>query len=780
MPDDATASDRLYPQPWASRQLREADQNYRWGTRTAGTSPWSPEFSGSERSHSQYGDSEIENSEHEDPGSNREGVRSRPSVRRLGAGLVALPEFTSTDPATAMLSDPEVPEDKRFCWKCSQPVGRSGDAGPARSSGTCASCGAPFNFRPLLNPGDLVADQYEVQGCLAYGGLGWIYLARDRNVARRWVVLKGLQNPLDFEANVVALAERQFLSEMAHPAIVKIFNFVTHRAGDGASCGYIVMEYIGGRSLKTVLDLHAPARMPVAEAIAYVMEILPALDYLHSFGLAYNDLKPDNIMVSEDEVKLIDLGAVAARQSGGSLYGTQGYQAPEYTSTGPTIASDIYTVGRTLAALTLDLPTDRRGRKLPGLPSADREPVLRRYPSFDRLLRRATHPDPTQRFPSTFAMHRQLGGVLRAVLAADTDRGHPQVSSVFGAPRGDFGVTALLRQTDGIIDGRYRPPTLDAASVLAALPVPLIDSEDPSYELVSPLLHGDPNQALDTLRLHRDNMSAGDIPQPESFELEAALTEIRAQLDLRRVRGARADLDRLRAEYGDDWRLDWYTGIAELGEGRIERAYRLFDLVHGAVPGEVAPQLALAATAELLVQLGAESGDGERWARIAAAHYRAAWQVDRGLASAAFGLARRQVADGDVVGAVATLERMPEVSRHYNAARLTACLLLVSRPPQELTQADLNEAQARLQALPDDPRLLQLQAVVLGAALSWVRAGGRPEPEQSTVLGFPCTAAGLREGLETVLRTVARTSPRRLQRYALVDLANRVRPRSWW
>ncbi|WP_280266718.1 serine/threonine-protein kinase [Nocardia wallacei] len=795
MPDDATASDRLCPQPWASRQLREAD-GYRWGTRGAtGTSPWSPEFEssgwlgnqgaefeGSGRSGNEgaeFEGSERAGVEGGDPGSNREGGRSRPSVRRLGAGLVALPEFRSTDPGTAMLVDPEVPEDKRFCWKCSQPVGRSGATGPARTSGTCASCDAPFNFRPLLDPGDVVADQYEVQGCLAYGGLGWIYLARDRNVARRWVVLKGLQNPLDFEANVVALAERQFLSEMAHPAIVKIFNFVTHRAGDGASCGYIVMEYIGGRSLKTVLDMHAPRRMPVAEAIAYVMEILPALDYLHSFGLAYNDLKPDNIMVSEDEVKLIDLGAVAARQSGGSLYGTQGYQAPEYTTTGPTIASDIYTVGRTLAALTLDLPTDRRGRKLPGLPSPDREPVLRRYPSFERLLRRATHPDPAQRFSSTYAMHRQLGGVLRAVLAADTGRGHPQVSSVFGAPRGDFGVTALLRQTDGIIDGRYRPPTLDAASVLAALPVPLIDSEDPSYELVSPLLHGDPNQALDTLRLHRDNMAAGSIPMPESFELEAGLTEIRAQLDLRRVDGARADLDRLRAGYRGDWRLDWYTGIAELSEGRIEAAYRRFDLVHAAVPGEVAPQLALAATAELLLQ-SAESGDSGQWARTAAAHYRAAWQVDRGLASAAFGLARRQVAEGAVVEAVATLEQMPEVSRHYNAARLTACLLLVSRPAEELTQADLNEAQARLQALPDDPRVLQLQAVVLGAALSWVRAGGRAEPEHATILGFPYTPAGLREGLETALRTAARTSPRKLHRYALVDLANSVRPRSWW
>ncbi|WP_280276637.1 serine/threonine-protein kinase [Nocardia wallacei] len=751
-----------------ARPLPDQDPTHRWPTRRV--EPTAASFG--------YPDEDLEDAVGE-AGSGRAGVRSRPSVRRLGAGLVTLPESTSTDPDTAILADPEVPEDKRFCWKCWQPVGRSSGATRAKSTGTCAHCGSPFNFRPLLTPGDVVADQYEVRGCLAYGGLGWIHLARDRNVSGRWVVLKGLQNPLDFEANVVALAERQFLSEMAHPAIVKIFNFVTHRTVDNIACGYIVMEYIGGRSLKTMLDERAPERLPVAEAIVYVMEILPALDYLHFCGLAYNDLKPDNIMVTADEVKLIDLGAVAARESGGNLYGTEGFQAPEYIETGPTVASDIYTVGRTLAALTLRLPTDEEGRKLPGLPTPDQEPVLRRYPTFERLLRRATDPAPAQRFPSTFAMYRQLGGVLRAVLAEDHDRGYPQVSSVFGAARSDFGVTTLLRQTDGIIDGRHRPPELEPSSVLAALPVPLIDADDPSAELLSPLLHGDPGQALETLRLHRDSVNAGALPASPTAELEEGLAAVRAYLDLREADRARAELDRLAPVYAADWRIDWYRGIAELGVGRFERAYENFELVHGTVPGEVAPQLALAAAAELLLQDSA-TGDPDRWGRAAAEYYRAVWRVDRGLASAAFGLARRQVADGDRAAAVTTLQQVPEVSRHYNAARLTACLLQVSRPPEELTQAELSEAENRLAALRDDPRQLQMQAVVLGAALAWLRAGGRPEPADATILGLPYTKAGLREGLEAVLRTAARTSPRRLHRYALVDLANRIRPQSLW
>ncbi|MFD6160207.1 serine/threonine-protein kinase PknG [Nocardia sp. NPDC060256] len=771
MPEHFSGSDDLSPAAQSTTLTQDPAEaafraTYAWATRRASpteTTPWSPEQDDATAAEA-------------DPGSERS-VRSRPSVRRLSAGLVELPRVAQVDPATAILTNPEVPEDKRFCWKCQKPVGRSTGDGPVASAGKCPHCGSPFNFRPLLAPGDLVADQYEVQGCLAYGGMGWIFLARDRNVSDRWVVLKGLQNPLDFEAHVVALAERQFLSEMAHPGIVKIFNFVKHRSADGIPCGYIVMEYVGGQSLKEMLDLRAPEHIPVAEAIAYVMEVLPALDYLHSFGLAYNDLKPDNIMVTEDEVKLIDLGAVAARESGGSLYGTLGYQAPEFTTTGPTIASDIHTVGRTLAALTLDMPTEPRGPKLPGIPTADEEPVLRRYPAFERLLLRATDPDPDQRFPTAYAMYRQLAGVLRTVLAEDTNREYPQTSAVFGSLRGDFGIDTLIRQTEGVIEGVHQVPMLDPPSVVAALPVPLIDSEDPSAELLSPLLHGDPQQTLDTLRQSTADMTAGAIGTPETFDLEGTLTAVRAHLDLGAVEQARECLALLLPDHRADWRIDWYTGIAELSCADYAKAYAQFDRVHSMVPGEIAPLLALAATAELLLQTNADAQN--QWRRAATEYYRSVWRNTRGVASAAFGLARRLAVDGDVFTAVATLRQVPDSSRHHNAAQMTACLLLVTRPVTELTQTDLDAAAAHLHALPDDPRLMQLQAIVLTAALAWLSRGGQPE-SRATILGFRYTETGLRGGLESTLRAVARATSNRLHRYALIDLANDIRPRSLW
>ncbi|MDQ2723869.1 MAG: serine/threonine protein kinase, partial [Actinomycetota bacterium] len=96
---------------------------------------------------------------------------------RLGAGLVQVPRVAWTDPATAIMADPRVAESKRFCSHCGKPVGRAnaesgGGSTPGATEGRCPECGTAFSFAPKLRPGELVVGQYEVQGCLAHGGLG--------------------------------------------------------------------------------------------------------------------------------------------------------------------------------------------------------------------------------------------------------------------------------------------------------------------------------------------------------------------------------------------------------------------------------------------------------------------------------------------------------------------------------------------------------------------------------------------------------------------------------
>ncbi|MER7106195.1 serine/threonine-protein kinase [Streptomyces sp. NPDC000229] len=723
---------------------------------------------------------------------------------RLGAGLVSIPAVPRPDPRSVVMANPEVPERKRFCSRsdCGAPVGRARGDRPGRTEGFCTKCGHPYSFVPKLRAGDVVHGQYEVAGCLAHGGLGWIYLAVDRAVSDRWVVLKGLLDTGDQDAMAAAISERRFLAEIEHSNIVRIYNFVEHLdQRTGSLDGYIVMEYVGGKSLKDIAnERRGPDGrrdpLPVEQACAYGIEALEALGHLHSRNLLYCDFKVDNAIQTEDQLKLIDMGAVRRMDDDESaIYGTVGYQAPEVAEAGPSVASDLYTVARTLAVLTFDFQ-GYTNVFVDSLPDPDNIDVFRTYESFYRLLVRATDPDPARRFASAQEMAEQLTGVLREVVALQTGRPRPALSTLFG-PEVRVTDTELFADDDGDVSVlgarevpkglglRRRPATaavppprtgsavaapavtpllapLDARATALALPVPHVDTADPNAGFLAGLMAAAPAELI--AALHTAPASS----------LELRLRELRARLEMGEVGAAHRALETLEAQHPDDWRVVWYRGVASLATGDNANAALSFDAIYDAFPGEPAPKLALGVCAEVLGQLD-----------NAAEYYRLVWTTDPSHVSAAFGLARVRLAAGDRAGAVHTLESVPEASIHYTAARVAAVRArLRRRSAHEPLIGDLTAAANQVSALQrfglDAVRREQLSTEVLGKALDWVMSGSPGAGTARTpLLGSEPDERGLRLGLERSYRVLARLAQRGEERIDMVERANRFRPRTW-
>lgn len=677
--------------------------------------------------------------------------RSSSTRGRLGAGVVTIPRIPKGDPAAAILTDPKVPEGSRFCGNtdCGKPVGRGADGNPGRVEGFCTQCGTRYSFVPKLSRGDVVGGQYEVQGAIAHGGLGWIYLAVDRNVHNRWVVLKGLINSTDADAMAAAAAEVLTLSEVEHPNIVRIYNFVEHLdVGATAPVGYIVMEYVGGTSLKQIRKARN-APLPPDQAVAYLVEIAPAVAYLHAQGLAYCDFKPDNVMQTDEQLKLIDLGAVIAMDDEESaIFGTAGYQAPEIAQTGPTVASDVYTVGRTLAVLVMDVPQEH-GRFVDQLPGPAAVPVLAKYESLYRAILRATDVDPLRRFSSMEEMADQLTGVLHEIASTDTGIAQPRQSSYFSPQRDVYGA------------GRDVP--VKPARVIAALPVPVVDPTDSGAALLATTSGTPPAQLEYALDLAR-----GGTNQGKSTSVEIPLRLVRASLELGAPDKARARLAELESTAAGDWRLLWYSAQCALLEGEFDKAAADFDTVLATLPGELAPKLALAATAELR---GARE-DAQRY-------YEMVWRTDHGYVSAAFGLARQRELAGDRVGAVAALDQIPAASSHFTDAGAAAIeIMLEGRTAQNLDEQTLVDVDRRAGALAleSTAKRATIRLRVLGAALGWLEAGQRTTIPR--LLGADFTVPGLRAGMERCYRDLARESSGMWERIELVEKANAIRPRT--
>ena len=654
----------------------------------------------------------------------------RMRAARLGAGLTTVPPAPPVDPTKAIIENPNVPEDKRTCSKCGTSIGRGRDGKPGRPEGFCPQCGQQFSFTPKLKPGDLIAGQYEVAGAIAHGGLGWIYLAKDRNVSDRWVVLKGLLNSGDPDALAAAIAEQRFLAQVEHPLIVEIYNFVTH---EGA--GYIVMEYVGGRSLKQVLKQRmkdnngAYDPLPVDQSLAYILELLPAFQYLHDLGLVYCDFKPDNMIQVGDAMKLIDLGGVRRIDDQESaIYGTVGYQAPEVAEVGPSVASDIYTIGRTLVVLCMEF-RGYQGTYLHTLPPPESTPLFATYDSLYWLIAKCCAPDPADRFASADELRTQLLGVLREVVARKTSG------------------TALTSAASVLFEP---PATSRAVLEWSQLPSLHPDATDPQHSWLSGVPDDDPTQRLTLLEEAPENTA-----------------EVWLAKSLTALKGGHADLAKKHAAalLADDpweWRALWMDGLAAMKLEDWEGAKAAFNAVYQQIPGELAPKLALAVACE-------RGGLPD----VAEGLYATCAATDASyVASASFGMARIRALRRDASGAVAALDQVPKTSRGYPESRQLRAEVLLAGSGSDL--GVLDQAMQSIESVPMDGITRQQYTVrILQHALVVVQRG---QGKVNVKIGsYDASEAGIREGLERAFRALARDAPDLQARVELVNQANAVR-----
>ena len=260
---------------------------------------------------------------------------------------------------------------------------------------------------------------YSLLQRLGDGGMGEVWLARQREPVQRQVAIKILKAGMD-SARVLARfdAERQTLALMDHPTIAKVFDAGSTPEGRP----YIVMEYVRGESITTYCDRQSLA---VRSQLELFIQLCEGVQHAHQKGIIHRDLKPSNVLVTTIDdrpaVRIIDFGiakAMAQPLTGGTLFtelggfiGTPEYMSPEQadmSSLDVDTRSDVYSLGLILyELLTGTLPFDWRAVREAGLDEVrrtirERQPPLPSTQVVRAVPRKATSRSVDGRGPASW------------------------------------------------------------------------------------------------------------------------------------------------------------------------------------------------------------------------------------------------------------------------------------------------------------------------------------------------------------------------------------------
>ncbi|MDQ2976880.1 MAG: protein kinase [Acidobacteriota bacterium] len=287
-----------------------------------------------------------------------------------------------------------------------------------------------------LDPGSILNARYEIARRIGGGGMGAVYLAKDRNLGDAPRAVKEMvEAHLDPSLHEKAIGdfkrESLLLTSLEHPSIPTIYDYFYD---ESLARFYLVMKFISGGDLASRLRNAPGGRIDEKTVADWGMQAADVLEYLHSRPkpIIYRDLKPANLMIdgNSGRLMLIDFGIarwVKQEEKGVTAVGTMGYAPPELFGGRVEPRSDIYSLGATMfhlltgsdpqdnPLLIFDFAKNPRPRQI--APSISSE--------IEQILMRSVEYKPEDRFPSAGAMRDALATHLEKLVAGQVNYGAP-------------------------------------------------------------------------------------------------------------------------------------------------------------------------------------------------------------------------------------------------------------------------------------------------------------------------------------------------------------------